>query len=676
MALSPVMPAPAPYALAPGASPRPDMMQGAGTLALATSGRAVAPQMDYGSRIDVDYHTARVEAFEASEEAQRENRKKAERDIDYYDNRQLTEEEFKALQKRGQPPISLNMIRQRIDFLQGLERTQRTKPRALPRTKMHEQDAEAVGDALVFICDDNRYSKIRSKVWKDILTAGWGGVEITAEERRNPSQGTPSHKVLARRCQWDRMWWDPYSCEDDFSDANHLGMVLWMDREAAVRQYGDDAGKVFDETISIASSGETLDDKPKTTTWIQQGKRQRIRVIQAYFIADDGEWDFCEFTKGGVLKAGPSPWLDEQGMRVHPYEWRACFVDRDNNRYGVVRDLIDPQDEINKRRSKSLHLFTARQTFGTETAAGGMSVKMMREQLAKPDGHIQLGPSAEWGKNFGVIPTGDQAAGHFELLQQVMGVFETMGPNASMMGKGSGAQSGRAIQANQQGGSVQVGTQTDTLKDLDYGAYRKMWNGVRQFWTGETWIRVTDDEKNLKWVGLNSPKMQQIQTPDGQTFEQPEMDPMTGQPVIENNVAEIDVDIIIDDAPDMGSLQDEQFALLVQLKSMDQGGEIPFKAIIAAAPGLRNKAEMLTAISEREQQPDPVKQADVQTTLADRQAGTAQKLANAKLAEAKAAKEMVHAHMHVAQPILDAAENGEQRYHDAMNAPVGYAGAE
>jgi hypothetical protein len=522
---------------------------------------------------------------------------------------------------------------------------------------MHEKDAEAVGDALVYVRDDNRYDQTRSKVWKDILLAGWGGVEVSAEQGEQ-KMGAPAMKVTTRRCQWDRMWWDPYSSEEDYSDAQHLGMVLWMDRTAAVRQYGEDAGKVFDETISTISTGETFDDKPKVTTWVQQGKRQRIRVVLSYFIAEDGEWDFCEFTKGGVLKAGPSPWLNEQGKRVHPYEWRSCFVDRDNNRYGVVRDLIDPQDEINKRRSKALHLFTARQTFGTQQAAGGMTVRQLREQMAKPDGHLELGPGAEFGKNFGVIPTGDQAAGQFELLSHVMGVFETMGPNASMMGKGASSQSGRAIQANQQGGAIQVGTQTDTLKDLDHGVYRKMWNGIRQFWTGETWVRVTDDEKNLKWVGLNK--------------QQPEFDQETGQPIPQAPLSEIDVDIIIDDAPDMGTLQDEQFALLVQLKSMDQEGVIPMKAIIGAAPGLRNKAEMLSAISEREQQPDPVKQADVQTTLQNRQADTANKAANAKLAEAKAAGEMVKAHMAVVDPILQAADAAEQRHHELMNAPVGY----
>ena len=64
-------------------------------------------------------------------------------------------------------------MKQKIDFLQGLERTQRTRPRALPRTPAHDDDAIAATDALAFVADDNRYEQIRSRVWKDILTAAF-----------------------------------------------------------------------------------------------------------------------------------------------------------------------------------------------------------------------------------------------------------------------------------------------------------------------------------------------------------------------------------------------------------------------------------------------------------------------------------------------------------------------
>lgn len=614
---------------------------------------------------EIDYHSFHsdlVDKFEAAEESGDSARRKAERDIDYYDGKQWTDREVKELKRRGQPAITQNLIKQKIDFLQGLERQQRTVPNALPRTPRHEDDANSATDALRFVIDDNRYNKTRSKCWEDILKAGWGGVEVVASQRAQPRANleastamTPpvQYDVIITRTAWDRMFWDPYAAEEDFSDAGYLGLVIWMDREEAVRRYGKEAAQVYDETISAHSIGNTFDDKPQKA-WVSTGRRQRIRVVQMYYIGTDGEWDFCEFTKGGILQAGPSPWEDEDGKREHPYAWTSAYIDRDNNRYGEVRNLIDPQDEINKRRSKALHHFTSRQTFGNQQALGNMSAREMRTQLSRPDGHVSLTGTAKFGEDFGVIPTNDQAAGHFELLQQSMQTFEIMGPNAALLGKKEGNESGRAIMAQQQGGQIQVGPIVDALREMDIETYRKIWRRIRQFWTAETWIRVTDDDKTLKWVQLNKPKMQPVMMPafgpdgmaqqqpvmdpaTGQPAMQPVIDPATGQPVLENSVSELDVDIEIDDAPDMGSLQQEQFAGLVDLAKV--GVAFPPKVYLEAS-NLRNKGKLIRMMEEQGQ-PPPEQQAAMKLQLEQAQAEVADTQAGAVLKQAQARKAMM-----------------------------------
>ena len=629
------------------------------------------------------FHSDLVEKFQASEESGDTSRRKAERDIDYYDGKQWTEKEVKELRRRGQPAISMNLIRQKVDFLQGLERNQRTVPNALPRTPQHEQDAHAVKDALRYVADLNRYDEQRSRAWKDILTAGWGGMEVVVEERAptrqelmaSTSMGMepqPYYDVRVRRCQWDRMFWDPYSAEEDFSDAAYLGMVIWMDRDEAVRRYGAEAGKVFDDTVAATSITSTFDDRPKTP-WVSNDRRRRVRVVQMYFIDEDGEWSFCEFTKGGLLQYGPSPFETEDGEREHPYSWRSAYVDRENNRYGVIRDLIDPQDEANKRRSKALHHFTVRQTYGNKRALGDLSARELRQQLARPDGHIELTGEATFGQDFGIIPANDQAAGHFELLQQAMGIFEVMGPNASMMGKKDGNESGRAIMAQQQGGAVQMGTLTETLREMDLEVYRKVWRRVRQFWSGQTWVRVTDDLNNLKFVALNEPQMEPVMQPvfdpatgamdeqpmidpgTGEPAMQPVIDPATGQPIMQNHVSELDVDIEIDDAPDMGTLQQEEFSQLIELAGF--GIRFPDKVYLAAS-NLRNKGELIEMMDEAAQQqaePPPEAQAALMLELQGKEAENAEKSASAMLKQAQAAKAMSDAQAGRTMPVAPSA---------------------
>lgn len=627
--------------------------------------------------VEVDlhrYHSRLVDMFMASEESGDKSRRKAERDIDYYDGKQWTSAEVKELKRRGQPAIAMNLVRQKIDFLQGLERTQRTVPNALPRTPRHEDDAHAVKDALRFVSDENRYPELRSRVWKDILTAGWGGVEVVALEKpgnlMNSTAMTapgPEYDVAYRRCAWDRMFWDPYSAEEDFSDAGYLGMVLWMDRDEAVRRYGEDAGKVFDETVSSVAVGGTFDDKPYAA-WVNHSQRQRVRVVQMYFIGDDGEWDFCEFTKGGILQAGPSPWLNEDGEREHPYSWRSAYCDRDNNRYGAIRDLIDPQDEVNKRRSKMLHHATVRQTFGNKRALGDLTEREIRAQMARPDGHVPMTGEAQFGRDFGIIPTNDQSSEHALLLQQAQGIFEVMGPNAAMQGKKEGNESGRAIMAQQQGGAIQMGTLTDTLREMDLEVYRKTWRRIRQFWTGQTWVRVTDDEQNIKFVALNEPVLEPVMGPvfdgvgishqpvmdpmTGEPMMQPVVDPATGQPILQKAVAELDVDIEIGDAPDMGTLQAEEFTNLVELARI--GVVFPPKVYLAAS-NIRNKGDLISMLEDASKQPapNPIEEAAARLQLEGKQAENADKEASAALKQAQAIKTMSEAGQGTPTPSTD-----------------------
>src|SRR5690606_11100881 len=104
------------------------------------------------------------------------------------------------------------------------------------------------------------------------------------------------------------------------------------------------------------------------------------------------------------------------------------YVDRDNNRYGEVRAMISPQDEVNKRRSKGLHIINTRQTRVSRGYEGDASA--IKRELAKPDGIV----FADQG-DFEIIQTGDMAAANFQMLQEAKAEIDLLGPNAAMAGK-------------------------------------------------------------------------------------------------------------------------------------------------------------------------------------------------------------------------------------------------
>jgi len=533
--------------------------------------------------------------FEESEDSSYESRKLSERDRDYVDNKQLTAKELKTFEIRGQPPVIDNRIKTKIDYLVGLEKQQRIDPKALPRTPKHEGDADGATEALRYVAEEQDYDSKRSGVWRNILVEGYGGIGVSVAEAMDYN-GQPGIEVRIRRYSWDRLFFDPHSSETDFSDAGYLGAVLWMDYDDALAMYKDnpDAANILDVTLTTAPS-DTYDDKPKHSLWADK-KRKRVRICQIW-VKRDEQWHFAEYTKGGILKAGPSPHKTDKGESDCELFLQSAYCDRDNNRYGLVREMISLQDEINKRRSKSLHLLSANQTLYEEGAID--NIELFRREKAKADGTMKVAPGALANQRVQTISGVDVATAQFQLLQESKNAIDLKGPNATEMGdktQGSNAASGRAIVASQQGGMIQIGDLMDNLRHLDRRVFRAMWNRIRQYWTAEKWIRVTDDDQNVKWVGVNVDP-QQIQMLAAQ-------DPQAAQKIagIVGNVAELDCDIIIDEAPDSLSPQLEQFQSLVELKKFDTEGEIPFKSIVRAAPNLKGKQAILNEMEQRSEQ--------------------------------------------------------------------------
>ena len=216
--------------------------------------------------------------FEESEDATYEARLLSERDRDYYDSKQWTADEIATLKKRGQPIITDNIIKTKVDYLDGVEKQTRIDPKVLPRTPQHEADADAATQALRYVTDEQHYDKKRSQVWRDMLVEGCGGIEVCVEpssysQPMNPqammgsTAMTPPQEmdVKIKRVAWDRMFFDPHASEPDFSDAGYLGVVLWMNYDDALAQYPDKKD-ALDTTLSNAPS-DTYDDKPKWNHW-------------------------------------------------------------------------------------------------------------------------------------------------------------------------------------------------------------------------------------------------------------------------------------------------------------------------------------------------------------------------------------------------------------------------
>jgi len=551
--------------------------------------------------------------FSASEDATIDARTEAERARDYINGKQLTKDEVSALKKRGQPPVVINRVRRKVEWLVGLEIKQRTDPKAFPRTPQHQAGAESITDAIRYVCDDQDWDELRTLSYEDMLVSGYGACEVVHKQNKKGKV-----EVVVNNYPWDRLFYDPHSRKLDFSDARYKGVVLWMDYADFIADYPKSKGHIDGLYSESDSTSSTYDDRP-ADVWLDT-KRWRVRVILMWY-REESEWRWCKFVKGMKLEDGPSPYVDEDGESVCPLIMQAAYVDRDNSRYGIVRDMFDPQDEINKRRSKALHQSVMRQVSMSKGVADTATV---RRELARPDGIIELemGPD----DHFNILDNGSEISAQIGLLQEAKNEIDLMGANSALKGDTGESASGRAVQARQEGGMIEIGHMNDKLHRFTRTIYRHIWMRIRQYWTEERWVRVTDDDKNVRFVGLNTPitladylsglaqgeaaaMMQQMQIGPND----PRLQEQVG---VNNDVERMDVDIIIEEVPDQVSLQGEMFQALSNYAA---AGTIPPEVLIEADPVMptKQKEKLLKMLQERAQQPDPAAQAEQAITEAD-----------------------------------------------------------
>lgn len=557
---------------------------------------AQGPTIDAYPGDEADLLPMLIRYYEDSEMASVDERDMAEKCRDYYDGAQITPTEMAILKRRRQPPVINNYVKRKIELLRGLERRGRSDPKAYPRTPNEENRADIATQVLRYIADDQRFDVIRSSVFDNIMIEGMGGAEVIVE----PDRVDGGYNVIVNHIPWNRIFRDPHSAHPAFTDGRYQGVVIWMDREDAIDLYPG-CEDILSSTFDVGRS-DTFGDRPQMH-WCDT-KRRRVRVVQIWW-KRKRDWWTSTFTRGGFLDPPvKSPYTDRHGDATCSLILRSCYVDRELNRYGIVRDLISPQDGVNKRESKLLHMLNVNQVI---MEAGAVDdVDKVRQEAAKPDGVMVVNRGFE----FKLQKDQAEIQGHFHMLEYAVGQMNVTGPNAAMQGKDPREQSGRAIIAQQSGGQMEHEPIADTLRQWSHKIYEAMWMRARQFWTAQKSIRVTDEEKKVQFITLNRPitLMEELQ---GMPPEQAQQiarqmglqpgDPRLQQVVrVEHNLDDLDVDITVEEGPDSPTMAAEQFSAIMALPPLILQNFPP--AFFIKASSLRNKDELLAMLEQHQQE--------------------------------------------------------------------------
>lgn len=481
---------------------------------------------------------------------------------------------------------------------------------------------------------DARYLGVAKWLDLDVAKATYAGPKVP-EPQYPPQPAIPPQPLEPQlQMQWAQM--------------AQQALTMWQAEVQQIQQAYEAEVARRDKIIGVLEStadgggsdhlnaDSSFEDRP-SGQWCDS-KRRRVFVVDMWHIDVEHGWYRCVFTGNGKLFTQASPYREkDQWGRVrpvHPIQAFSVHVSKDLWRYGEVRGMRPAQDEVNFRLSKKIDILYRQQLFYQPGTFQEQDIEAVRREIAKADGVIAVNDI----DGFKIEKNLDIAMAMDASMQEAMRFLDLEGANPELQGRGPAGQSGRAILARQQAGLGQLGPIFDRIYDWELRCYRAMWARVQQFWDAPMYVRVTDDKNAARFAAVNGAPVVNTDNgnqPDGDEAPQlppqdprmmiganggPPGDPLAPQEPQETGpmLAELDMDIIIDRAPEAATLQAEQYEALVQLaQSGVLGPPNPDTArLLITASSLPNKSElldMLDKMAAKPQGPSPEQKAQLET---------------------------------------------------------------
>ncbi|MFC2491427.1 MAG: hypothetical protein ACFNUJ_02000 [Campylobacter curvus] len=248
----------------------------------------------------------------------------------YYGGKQLPSDVITILEERGQPPIHENILAMLIEKIQGYKDMSRQDTEVIGRQKADRDMALVLGDIIKAISDTLEFSRQKKRNDENLLL-GLGVAEVWIKELDASDEwGKKEKAITVSTIPSDMFYIDPYSCEEDASDAKYFIKLMSMDFEDAKVYFGQKANALKLNIISRY--------------------RKRVNIYEFWIKEPDSQsqngYTWNRYIMGDtlvLLRYEKSPFAN--GM--HPFAVCKLKIDDENRWYGFFRNLKPQIDFIN-----------------------------------------------------------------------------------------------------------------------------------------------------------------------------------------------------------------------------------------------------------------------------------------------------------------------------------------
>lgn len=559
--------------------------------------------------------------FQEAVDGGKEWRTAAKEDYEFTAGKQWTDEEIAAFQEDGRPAITINRIKPLLNILSGYQRLNRYDIEFLARTSDDVELCQVRRGITKYALDRCDYDTIESQVFFDCSIGGLGWFGIRYKFDHEVQDG----EAVVERIDPFGIYVDPEAHDLDFSDAKYLIRAKWVAKDELKQVYPEQADAIENNFSVYDSAEDESEARPQFDRLYYSSELKKVRVVECWykerttrtiFITADGqqlpqEQVTPEMIQAGMIASSQDIPITQVRLCVFfdrtlledtpsPYQHGEFpYVPMVYHYYGVgdipagfVRDLKDPQREINKRRIQELHLLNTTASGGGWLEEGAMTPEQKSEFKRKGaiPGHFQdvLPGAISQGKIHEREPKQPPAAVIQAEQQATEDLKNISGINESLLGVEVPSQaSGRAIELRQKQAVTHLAVIFDALrrakKKIAYLLWGKRGHAgiIPQFYRAEKVYRI-EGENGQQFIPVNQQVIQQdpiagtiVQTLND--LSQGEFDIVVAD--VESNTTQRQAQMwsLIDAASKLGIPHDLIFDTLIDLSDLPKKNDIKMK---------------------------------------------------------------------------------------------------
>ena len=543
----------------------------------------------------------------------------------FYRGDQWDEADMSMLDDQGRPALTVNTILPTINAVLGEQSQRRADVEFKPRGGGKQDIADVLTKVYRQIADNNKLDWLESNVFADglIQDRGWFDVRIDFSDHVNGEVRVTSKDPLD-------ILIDPTAKNYDPRSWNEIFETKWMSLDEIEETYDQ---KQADKLRMIAEMGTTLGadsmeyeeerygdldeneygqqypgdpENARALRSIRVIERQYYRLKDCIFYVDPvtGDQRHVPYNWG---KKKREQFADQYGLdilekKMRKVRWTVTadtvvlFDDwspydhftlvpyfpyfRRGKPFGMVRNLISPQEQLNKITSQELHIVNTTANSGWIVEGGslsGMTADDLEEHGAETGLVLEYnrGSTAPAKIQPNQIPTGLDRIGQ----KAAANIKAISGISDAMLGTDSPEVSGVAIQAKQNRGTLMIQVPLDHLQKTRQYLAEKILNLVQAYYTEERIIQITDESDPYK---PRVPLAVNQETPEGEVI---------------NDLTLGEYDVIIGTAPARDNFDEMQFAEAIALRNA--GVPIPNDLIVEYSH-LSRKADVADRIRQME----------------------------------------------------------------------------